>query len=94
LRLARCQHQHAVRHDAVVELADQRTVAGGEGVAKIAFAPRGRVRGLLQRRDGGQIVFAHRPPEHRRLGARFDAAAHRGRPSARSALVSATLCRR
>ena len=91
LRLARREHQHAIRHDAAVLLADKRSIARRKGIAEIALRPWRRVRGLLERRDRGQILFAHRPPSHARFDARLDAGAHCGRLKARSEVVSATL---
>ena len=91
LRFARREHQHAVRDDALVELADQRPISRGEGVAEIPRRPRGRVRGLLELRDDEQVFFAHRAPCHRRADVRFDTPLIADVPRARSALVSATL---
>src|SRR5690348_13801059 len=53
LRLARCEHQHAIGDDAAVALADQRAVSGGKGIAEITLRPRGGMRYPLELRDNG-----------------------------------------
>ena len=62
LRFAGGEHQHAVRDDAALALADARAVARGDRVAEVARRPRRGVDLRLERRDVREVALAQRPP--------------------------------